>query len=282
MEILTRLPTVDLGCLVVYDAFAIRALRRHVERKQLPQVTADSLAHDTFRAIISSSPPFYNDVADKLGRALWPLFVKEPPAPEIDDDNYVPAVWRYIIVPSALISAAVCLDYWTGQAMRNLSIIKVGGQVVGCGTPYPVCHAEEYVRSKQVLFEVLGDTEARRYADALASKRSPKMWLAELRRVEARTQSILSDLGYSYEGLGFLRWPYTAADDDHRLMAWLIDTHFRHPTGSFFRPPLREPTAHDYGGACATTYALMLSWLYKNTKRLAEILPPVGTFITFP
>ena len=275
---LSRLPTVDLGPLVVYDAFVMRSLPSYV----LPQKMVGGIAHDTFHNIFSRDGLAWNyQVADEIGRALWPFFIKEPPAPEVDDEGYVPAVWRYIIVPSALVSVAVCLDYWTGQKMRNISFLKVNGKVFTGASLHAIAHAEEYLRSKQTLFEVLGTTEAGKYANALATKDPrPRQWIKKLSRTDKRTEPLVRNLGHPYQKL--LSSPLTVADDDDRLIVWLIDKHFRHPDGPFLAPFL-EPSVLQYGGACATTYALILSFLYNDTtNRLSEILPPTGRFTLTP
>ena len=275
---LSRLPTVDLGPLVVYDAFVMRNLPTYM----LPQKMVGGIAHDTFSQMLSRDGVTWNhEVADQIGRALWPFFVKEPPAPEIDDEGYVPAVWRYIIVPSALVSVAVCLDYWTGQKMRNLSYLKLDGRVFAGGSLHAIAHAEEYLRSKQTLFEVLGATEAGKYAGALATRDPrPGKWVKKLCKIDKRTEPLVSGLGHSYRKL--LRPPLTVADNDDRLIVWLIDKHFRHPDGPFLAPRL-EPGVLEYGGACATTYALILSFIYDDTtNRLSKILPPTGRFRLTP
>ena len=199
--------------------------------------------------------------------------LREAPAhTPVEDSAYAAAVWRYLIVPSALVSVGACLDYWTDRNMRDPNWVVVNGQPVGYGAPNPTPHAEEYVRAKQVLFEALGDTEGGKYANDLASRASPKMWLKQLRKREQLTRHKLSNLGYPYDGL--LCWPFTVEDDDKRLVVSVLDNHLRHPGGPYL-PHKREPTFHDYGAACATTYALLLTLLYNDTTgRLVNMLPP--------
>lgn len=265
----SKLPTIDLGGLLMYDAFVIRGLRAKLE--WLPQEQAADMAYDAFGQLLSSGHPNEFTTTDTIGELVWPLFVKHPPAPTVKNSGYVASVWRYLIVPSALVSVGVCLDYWTGRNFRNLSWFAVGGQAVGYGTPLPTVHAEEYVRAKQVLFEALGNTEGAKFANALASRANPGMWVKQLRKREKQTRCKMSKLGFSYNGL--LREPFTVGDDDEQLVVWLIDKHFRHPSGHYL-PHKREPTFIDYGAACATTYALLLTLLYNDTTgRLANILP---------
>ncbi len=267
------LPTVDLGGLVVYDAFVMRGL---VENDVwLPQHQTNTIAYDVFGQLLTSGSPDKFAVADAIGKKIWPLFVKEPPVPQIKDSGYVAAVWRYLLVPSALVSVSVCLDYWTDRNMRNLSWSTAHGRPFGYGTHDPTVHAEEYLASKQVLFKFLGDTEGAKYANALASSANPKMWVKQLRKRERLTQPKMSNLGFQYNGL--LRWPFTVEDNDERLVVWVLDNHFRHPSGPY---PLsgRGPTFLDYGAACATTYALLLTLLYNDTTgRLANILPALDS-----
>lgn len=263
------LPTIDLGSLVVYDAFVMRGLNEN--RVRLPQEDAAGIAYETVGKLLASGPPDEFAIIDTVGKSVWSLFVKHPPAPSVEDSGYVAAVWRYLLVPSALVSVAACLDYWTGRNMRNLNWCMINGQPVGYGTPTPTVHAEEYVRAKQVLFEALGLTEGAKYANALASRANPKKWIKQLRKREKQTRPKLSNLGFCYDGL--LCWPLTVEDDDERLIVWLLDNHLRHPSGPYL-PNKREPTFHDYGAACGTTYALLLTLLYNDaTGRLANILP---------
>ena len=266
----SSIPTVDLGGLVVYDAFAMRALRAN--GVSLPQMYTSMIAHEAFGNHLSGDGlPFREDVADTIGRAVWHLFVKSPSAPAIERSDYVYAVWRYILVPSALVAVAACLDYWSDRNLRGLHWIRVGGRATSYGALYPQVHAEEYVRSKQVLFEALGTTEGAKYANDLASTR-PTKWVKQLRKQDARTFQAMHGLGLQYRSL--LRPPFTVEEEGEELTAWLIDKHFRHPSGPF-RPQQLEPGFLDYGGACATTYALMLSLLYCDaTGRVTALLPP--------
>ena len=138
------------------------------------------------------------------------------------------------------------------------------------GALYPQVHAEEYVRSKQVLFEALGTTEGAKYANDLASAK-PTKWVKQLRKQDALTAQTVGEMELKYRGL--LRPPFTVEGEGDKLTAWLIDKHFRHPSGPY-RPHQLEPGFLDYGGACASTYALMLSLLYNDTTgRMAALLP---------
>ena len=129
------------------------------------------------------------------------------------------------------------------------------------------------MRSKQVFFEALGTTEGAKYANDLASSK-PSKWVKQLRKQDAMTAQEVDELGLKYEVL--LRPPLTVEGEGDRLTAWLIDRHFRHPSGPY-RPRQLEPSFLDYGGACATTYALMLSLLYNDTTgRMAGLLPPMN------
>lgn len=264
------IPTVELGGLVVYDAFAIRALTDN--DIDLPQIHTNTVAYDAFGDHLSRKGiPFPETVADTIGRAVWPLFVKSPPAPAMMRSGYVYAAWRYILVPSALVAVAACLDYWSDRNLRGLHYTTVGGQVTNYGAAYPQVHAEEYVRSKQVLFEALGTTEGAKYANDLASAR-PTRWVKQLRKQDAMTAHELGEVGLKYRSL--LRPPFTVEGEGEMLTAWLIDKHLRHPSGPY-RPNQLEPRFLDYGGACATTYSLMLSLLYNDTTgRMAALLPP--------
>ena len=153
--------------------------------------------------------------------------------------------------------------------MLNANWAMVGGQPVRYGSPSPTPHAGEYLRAKQVLIEALG-TEGVKYANDLAT-RNPQMWVDQLRKRGTETHSKMENLGFRYDGL--MRWPLTVEDDDKRLIVWLLDNHFRHPSGPYL-PHKREPTFHDFGAACATTYALLLTVLYNDTTgRLAGLLP---------
>ena len=176
----SSLPTIDLGGPIVYDAFVIRGVRGNGVR--LPHERAGLIAYDTVGQVLAAGDVDQDAMVDAVGKALWPLFVKHPPAPSVRDSAYVAAVWRYLIVPSALVSTGVCLDYWTGRNLRNISWVKTGDRVAGYGTPYPTVHAEEYVRAKQVLFEALGDSEGAKYANDLASRANPRMWVKQLRK----------------------------------------------------------------------------------------------------
>ena len=264
------IPTVDLGNLVVYDAFAIRALTGN--DIDLPQRYTNTVAYDAFGDHLSGDGfPFPEDVAGTIGKAVWPLFVKSPPAPADVRSGYVYAVWRYILVPSALVAVATCLDYWSDRNLRGLHWTKVGGRATNYGALIPQVHAEEYVRSKQVLFEALGTTEGAKYANDLASAK-PTKWIKQLRKQDAITAHTMGELDLEYRAL--LRPPFTVEREGEMLTSWLIDKHFRHPSGPY-RPHQLEPGFLDYGGACATTYALMLSLLYKDTTgRMATLLPP--------
>lgn len=257
----------------MYDAFVIRALRENGVR--LPQDRAAAIAHKAFGQLLSSGYTDEFAVADTIGKLVWPLFVKYPPAPRIKYSGYVAAVWRYLLVPSALVSVGLCLDYWTGRNMRDLNWGMIGGQPFGYGTPSPTPHAEEYVRAKQVVFEALGITEGAKYANALATSGNPTMWVKQLRKRESRTKSKMSSLGFGYDGL--LCWPITVEDDDRRLVVWLLDNHIRHPSGPYL-PHKREPNFHEYGAAIATTYALLLTLLYNDTTgRFANLLPALDS-----
>ncbi|MCY3887792.1 MAG: hypothetical protein OXG19_08880 [Chloroflexi bacterium] len=271
---LDSVPAIDLGGgLVVYDAFVIRAL--HESGVRLPQETAPVIAYEAVGRLLSSGWTDEFALTDTIGKSVWTLFVKHPPAPPVRDSAYVAAVWRYLLVPSALVSVAACLDYWTGRNMRNLTWSTVNGRAVAYGHPSPKLHADEYVRAKQVLFEALGNTEGAKYANALASRVNPRMWIKQLRKREGLTRATLSDLGFPYRGL--LRWPFTVEDDDERLVVSVLDNHLRHPSGPYL-PHKREPTFHDYGAACATTYALLLTLLYNDTTgRLVNLLPALDS-----
>ena len=148
----------------------------------------------------------------------------------------------------------------------------VGGRATNYGAMYPQIHAEEYVRSKQVLFEALGTTEGAKYANDLASAK-PARWVKQLRKQDAITAHTMRELELEYRIL--LRPPFTVeGEEGEMLTAWLIDKHLRHPSGPY-RPNQLEPGFLDYGGACAATYALMLSLLYSDTTgRMAALLPP--------
>ena len=263
------LPTIDLGGLVVYDAFVIRGLKEN--RVRLPQEETAGIAYEAVGKLLSSGPRDEFAIIDTIGKLVWPLFVKHPPVPSVEDSGYVAAVWRYLLVPSALVSVGACLDYWTDQNLRNSNWVMISNQPVGYGTPIPTAHAGEYVRAKQVLFEALGRTDGAKYANALASRANPRMWVDQLRKRENQTRLKMSNLGLRYDGL--LCYPFTVEDDDKRLVVWLIDKHLRHPSGPYL-PYRREPTFIDFGAACATTYALLLTLLYNDTTgRLANILP---------
>ena len=267
------LPTIDLGGLVVYDAFVMRGL--HEKRVNLPQHQSAGIAYEAVGKLLAIGHTDEFAIIDTIGKSVWPLFVKHPSAPQVKDSGYVAAVWRYLLVPSALVSVGACLDYWTGRNMRSLNWSMIGNQPLAYGTPSPEPHAEEYLRSKQVLFEVLGRTEAAKYANALASRSNPKMWVKQLRKREKLTRSKMANLCFHYDGL--LRRPITVEDNDGRLIVWLLDKHFRHPSGPYL-PYQREPTFHDYGAACATTYALLLTLLYNDTTgRFANILPALNS-----
>ena len=269
----SSLPTINLGGPVVYDAFVIRGLRGNGVR--LPQEREGLIAFDTVGQALAAGNTDEFAMVDAIGKALWPLFVKHPPAPSVRDSAYVAAVWRYLIVPSALVSSAVCLDYWTGRNLRNIGWIKTGGRVAGYGSHHPTVHAEEHVRAKQVLFEALGDTEGAKYANNFASRANPRMWVKQLRKRQGIAAAKVTELGFSYGG--FLRWPFTVTDDDERLTVWVLDNHFRHPSGPYL-PNRREPDHFDYGGACATTYSLLLSLLYDDaTGRFAGLLPALDS-----
>ena len=168
-------------------------------------------------------------------------------------------------------AVAACLDYWSDRNLRGLHWTIVEGRATSYGAPHPQVHAEEYVRSKQVLFEALGTTEGAKYANDLASTK-PTKWVRQLRKQDANTFHVMNGRGLQYRSL--LRPPFTVDGEGEQLTAWLIDKHFRHPSGPF-RPHQLEPGVLDYGGACATTYALMLSLLYGDTTgRMAALLPP--------
>ena len=270
-------PAIELGGgLVVYDAFFMRGLREN--RVRIPQDQAAGIVYEAVGRLLSSKYtdelPVYTDefaLTDAIGKSVWTLFVKHPPAPSVKDSAYVAAVWRYLIVPSAHVSVGACLDYWTGRNMRDFSYSSINGRPFGYGKPNPTSHAEEYVRAKQVLFEALGSTEGAKYANDLTFRANPKMWIKQLRKREQKTRTKLSNLGFAYDGL--LCWPLTVEDDDDRLVVWLLDNHLRHPSGPYL-PHRREPNFLDYGAACATTYALLLTLLYNDTTgRLANILP---------
>ena len=268
---LAELPTVDLGGLVVYDAFVMRGLWEN--DVIIPQFETNNIAYHVFGQTINSNPSalaIESEIANAIAKEIWQLFIQEPSVPPVEDRDYVAGVWRYLLVPSALVSVSTCLDYWSDRNKRNLSWSTINGRPVGYGSHYPTVHAEEYVRSKQVLFEALGDEEGGKYAEALASKVNPKKWVKQLRKRERLTQPKMSNLGFSYDGL--LREPFTVNDNDKRLVVWLLDNHFRHPKGPYL-PYKREPTFIDFGAACATTYALLLTVLYNDTTgRFAKIL----------
>ena len=195
----SSIPAVDLGGLVVYDAFAMRALRHN--GIPLPQMHTNTVSHDAFGEHLSGDgPPFRENVADTIGRAVWPFYVKSPPAPTVERSDYVYAVWRYILVPSALVAVAACLDYWSDRNLRGLHWTRVGGRAMNYGALYPQVHAEEYVRAKQVLFEALGTTEGAKYANDLASKR-PTRWVKQLRKQDATTFHTMDGLGLKYTSL---------------------------------------------------------------------------------
>ena len=264
------IPTVDLGGLVVYDTFAMRALAGN--GVVLPQRQTNTVAHHAFGNHLSvEGLPFSEDVAETIGRAVWSLYVKSPPAPAVERSGYVYAVWRYILVPSALVAVAACLDYWSDRNLRGLHWTRVGGRVTNYGAAFPQVHAEEYVRSKQVLFEALGTNEGAKYANDLASAK-PARWVKQLRKQDSMTAHTIDEMGLEHRGL--LRPPLTVEGEGEMLTAWLIDKHYRHPSGPY-RSHQLEPGFLDYGGACATTYALMLSLLYGDTTgRMAALLPP--------
>ena len=269
----SRIPTIDLSGLVVYDAFVMRAL--HENGVRLPQDGAGHIAYETVGGLLASGRADEFAMVDAIGRSLWPLFVQHPPAPSVQDSGYVAAVWRYLLVPTALVSVGACLDYWTDRNLRNISWIKTSDRAAGYGTPHPTVHAEEHVRAKQVLFEALGDSEGAKYANDLASRAKPRMWIKQLRKRDRITAAKVAELGYRHNGL--LSWPFTVADDDERLTVWLLDNHFRHPSGPYL-PHKREPTFTDYGGACATTFAMLLTLLYNDvTGRLAGLLPALDS-----
>ena len=263
------IPTVKLGDLVVYDAFAVRSIRYN--GIDLQQRFAGKVVYDCFGEYLSGGgAPFPPNVAQALGEAIWPLFVKSPPPPPAENPEFVNAVWRYILVPSALVGVAVCLDYWSDRNLRQLHWSVDNGRATNYGTWNPQVHADEYLRSKQVLFEVLGETEGAKYANDLASAK-PAKWFKQLRKRDATTARTISELGMSYETL--LRHPFTIEGKNETLTAWLIDKHFRHPSGPFL-PRQLEPDVINYGGACACTYALMLSLLYNDTTGRIDTLIP--------
>lgn len=267
------LPTIDLGGIIVYDAFVMRALCGELRAKQmmLPQELVGGEVYKLFGQLLSQNEFMERSAIDTIGKTIWPLFVKHPPAPLAKNSDYVAAVWRYLLVPTALVSVRVCLDYWTSRNLRDLNWYEINGQYFAYGSPHPTVHAEEYVRAKQVLFEALGPTEGAKYANALASRRSPQMWIKQLRKREQKTAHTMSNLGFQYNGL--VHKPLTVANNDDRLTVWLLDNHLRHPSGPYL-PGLKEPTFIDYGAASATTYALMLTLLYNDTTgRIANILP---------
>ena len=256
----SHIPTVKLGDLVVYDAFAMRSIRHNGIK--LAQRYAGTIAYNSFGDHLSGEGlPFQHSVIQSVGRAVWPLFVKSPAAPTIEYSGFVNSVWRYILVPSALVGAAVCLDYWSDRNLRGLHWNDVGGRATNFGAGNPQVHAEEYLRSKQVLFESLGQTEGTKYANDLASTK-PTKWIKQLRKRDAMTARTVNEMGMNYESL--LRPPLTIKGEKRTLTNWLIDKHVRHPSGQYL-PRQLEPDVSDYGGACACTYALMLSLLYNDT-----------------
>ena len=270
---ISQIPTIALGDLEVYDAFVVRSLRENMVRT--PQEMAGAIAYKSFGQMLSSGIPDRFSVIDCLGKRLWPLFVKHPSAPQTGDSGYVASVWRYLLVPSAFVSVGANLGYWADHNVRNMNWTMIGNQPQSYGPPHATPHAEEYYRSKQVLYEAMGSVDGAKYANALASRSNPRAWVKQLRKREKRTRIKMSDLGLDYEGL--LCCPFTVSDEDERLIVWLLDKHFRHPDGPFL-PGKREPNFIEYGAACATTYALLLSLFYGDTTgRFATLLPPLDS-----
>ena len=217
-------------------------------------------------------------MAGELGKAIWPFFVRNPSVPE--DVDKIAAVWRYLLVPSALVAVGACLDYWTGAWRRNSSWSDVGGQIFFHAKHHPTLHAEEYIRAKQVLYEALGEIEGAKFANDLASREpKPRMWIKQLNRIEGQTAAKMSDLGFIYNRKRGRLIPSRVNANDSRLTVWLIDNHLRHPKGPFLPPHKPEPTFVEYGNACVTTYALLLTSLYNGASksRFANLFTAVNS-----
>ena len=102
----SRLPTVNLACMVIYDAFVTRGLRENGVR--LPEEKLATLSTRPSGNRLLPAFPTDSQWSIRSGSRLAGLSssIRLHPSRRVAT---LLAVGRYLLVPSALVSAAVCL-----------------------------------------------------------------------------------------------------------------------------------------------------------------------------
>ncbi len=270
-----EIPVIDLGQgLVVYDAFVIRAIHQGPLTqfsKGLRHMMTDGLAYEAVGELLRDNPPTRSRLVDAISRAVWGIFVKEPATPpwkiqrNNDQENIELSrrIWRYVLVPSALVGAGACLDYWSDRFLLDgAGRVKIGGTVTGYGSSNPKALGSEYDLSRVMLASWWGNNE---WLSELSQTKSPKRWIRQFQKRDYETHNKLSGMGCS------LATPLNKSfvSPDGELHAWTLDFWRRHPEkGAEVVPHQNDQGAVsfvDYGYATCEVYSLMLHLMYSDS-----------------
>lgn len=115
----SSLPTVNLACMVIYDAFVMRGLRENGVR--LPEEKAGHIVHETIGQSLASGFPDGFAMVDTIRESLGRSFVQHPPA-SVKESGYV-ACSREILARPLGAGVGRCLPRSTarsGVIGRNL------------------------------------------------------------------------------------------------------------------------------------------------------------------